>query len=171
LACGLSIPVTSPGSFTPALLTFIVYVVFTGSIKPFDLATGLVVALVIGFLVGRYFVKDSRKALNPVRWLWVLIYLVKYLTVIEIKVHIDVIKRIITGRYNPGIVRVPTKMKTAYGKMLVANSITNTPGTVVVDLDEDALYVNWIDVKTEDGAQARKLISEEFEKFAEKIFE
>ncbi|RKZ01363.1 MAG: cation:proton antiporter, partial [Candidatus Hydrothermota bacterium] len=37
------------GVLPTALLTFIVYVVFTGSIKPFDLATGLVVALVIGF--------------------------------------------------------------------------------------------------------------------------
>ncbi|HIP88766.1 MAG TPA: cation:proton antiporter [Thermococcus paralvinellae] len=159
------------GVIPTALLAFITYVAFTGSIRPFDLITGVIVALGVGLLMGKYLVKNDAKALNPVRWIWAVIYLLWYMLVAETRAHLDVIVRIITGNYNPGIVRVPVNVKTDYAKTLVANSITNTPGTVVVDLDDDYMYVNWINVTTVDPEVARKEICEDFEKFARRIFE
>ena len=81
------------------------------------------------------------------------------------------IKRILTMDIRPGIVKVPIDVKNDYSRILVAHSITNTPGTVTVDMDDNYIYVNWINVVTEKPKEARKRISEEFEKFAEKIFE
>ena len=159
------------GVISTAILAFITYIIFTGSAKPYDLFTGLIVAVGVGILVGKFLVKEDSKALNPLRWIWAVIYFLKYMLIIEVKTHLDVMKRVITGKYNAGIVRVPINVKTDYAKTLVANSITNTPGTVVVDLDDKCLYVNWIDVTTEDPKACRREISEEFEKFAEKIFE
>lgn len=159
------------GVISTAILAFITYIIFTGSAKPYDLFTGLIVAVGVGILVGKFLVKEDSKALNPLRWIWAVIYFLKYMLIIEVKTHLDVMKRVITGKYNAGIVRVPINVKTDYAKTLVANSITNTPGTVVVDLDDKCLYVNWIDVITEDPEACRREISEEFEKFAEKIFE
>ena len=159
------------GVIPTTLLAFITYILFTGSTKPFDLVTGLIVAIGVGLLVGKYLVKEDAKALNPVRWLWAVIYFIWYMLVAEVKAHLDVMARIISGKYEPGIVKVPIEVKTDYAKMLIANSITNTPGTVVVDLDDKYMYVNWINVTTEDPEKAKREICEDFEKYAEKIFE
>ncbi len=159
------------GVVSTALLAFVTYIIFTGSVTPYDLVTGAVVAIVIGLLVGKFLVKNDAKALNPVRWFWGLVYFVWYFLIAEVKAHLDVIGRIITGNFEPGIVKVPLKVKSEYARTLVANSITNTPGTVVVDVDESYLYVNWINVKTEEPEYAKKEICEEFEKFAWRIFE
>ncbi len=158
-------------SISVMILVFITYIVFTGSATLYDLLTGALVAVVIGFVVGGYVVEKDSKALNPIRWFWMIIYFLKYITVIEIKAHLQVIKLLFTGKYRAGIVRIPLDVKTGYGKLLVANSITNTPGTVVVDLDDKYLYVNWIDVVSEEPGEAKKHISLEFEKHAKKIFE
>lgn len=153
------------------LLAFILYIIITGSATPYDIATGAVTAVIAGLLFGRYLVKNPKKALNPPRWVAMVAYFIKYITVIELKAHLDVIKRIISGETNPGIIKVPITVKDEYARFLVANSITNTPGTVTVYMDEEYAYVNWIDVKTRDPDEARKEILEEFEKHAKRIFE
>jgi len=159
------------GVIPTALLAFITYILFTGSAKPFDLATGVVVAVGVGLLVGKYLVKEDAKALNPVRWVWLGIYFIWYMLVAEVKAHLDVMVRVLSGKYKPGIVKVSIDVKTDYAKTLIANSITNTPGTVVVDLDDEYMYVNWINVTTEDPEEAKKEICEDFEKYAKRIFE
>ncbi|ANF22948.1 Na+/H+ antiporter subunit E [Thermococcus piezophilus] len=159
------------GVIPTALLAFITYIIFTGSSSPYDLFTGAVVAVGVGLLMGKYVVQNDAKAINPVRWLWGVIYFLWYMLVAETKSHIDVMIRTTTGNYNPGIVKVPIGVETSYAKTLVANSITNTPGTVVVDMDEKYLYVNWIDVTTLDPEKAKGEISADFERFAKRIFE
>jgi len=158
-------------SIATALLAFITYIVFTGSITLYDVLTGTAVAVAVGFLAGKYVVVNELKALNPIRWFWAIVYFLKYMTVIELQAHLLVIKALFTGRTNPGIVRVPIGVKTGYAKLLVAASITNTPGTVVVDITDKYMYVNWITVLTTDPEEARKHISLEFEKYASKIFD
>jgi len=158
-------------SIATTLLAFTIYIVFTGSTTLYDLVTGAIIAVGIGFITGGLIVRDESKALNPVRWMWAIIYFLKYITIIELKAHLFVIKALFTGDIKPGIVRVPVGVKSGYGKLLVASSITNTPGTVVVDLNDKYMYVNWIYVSTEDPEEARKHISLEFEKYAVKIFE
>ncbi|MFA4639718.1 Na+/H+ antiporter subunit E [Pyrococcus kukulkanii] len=159
------------GFLPTALLAFVTYIIFTGSATPYDLTTGAIVALFTGALMGRFLVKSDAKALNPVRWIWGAMYFVWYMVMAETKAHLDVMVRIITGNVNPGIVRVPISVKTDYAKTLVANSITNTPGTVVVDVDENYFYVNWINVVSDDPEKAREEISADFEKFAKRMFE
>jgi len=83
----------------------------------------------------------------------------------------DVVKRIITMDIKPGIVRVPVASVSRYARLLVMSSITNTPGTVVVDEKNDYFYVNWIYVSTTDPLKARESISLEFERFASRIFD
>lgn len=152
-------------------LVFLVYIVFTGSATPYDLATGAAVSAAVGALAARHLVRDERKLLQPRRLLTFIYYMLKYMTVIEFKAHMDVVKRVFNMKLRPGIVRVPVQPKTAYGRLLVAISITNTPGTVVVDDKGGYFYVNWIDVATTEPAGARQAISLEFEDYAGKIFE
>ncbi|MEZ0394768.1 MAG: Na+/H+ antiporter subunit E [Desulfurococcaceae archaeon] len=154
-----------------ALVAFAIYIVFTGSATPYDLATGAIVSAALGISTGRLIVVDERKLLQPQRYALALYFFIKYMTLIEFKSHVDVVKRIFNMRLRPGIVKVPLSVSSGYSRLMVALAITNTPGTVVVDEDDEGFYVNWIYVESADPAKAREFISAEFEKYARKIFE
>jgi multicomponent Na+:H+ antiporter subunit E len=89
-----------------------------------------------------------------------------------IKSNLDVARRVLTPSLpiNPGIVKFKTKLTTDYSKMVLANSITLTPGTLSIDIVDDTFYVHWIDVKTTDPEEAFVEIAETFEKILLKIF-
>jgi multicomponent Na+:H+ antiporter subunit E len=72
----------------------------------------------------------------------------------------------------PGIVRVPTELKSDFGITGLANAITMTPGTLSVDVSEDgsSLYVHWIDVKAVEPEQTSRQIAWPFERFLRRIF-
>ena len=90
-----------------------------------------------------------------------------------VKANVDVALRVINPKIpiNPGIVEVPTKLKTNAAKLALANSITLTPGTLSVDVIDDKLYIHWIYVKTQDPAKTAAEISAVFEKYIKEIFE
>ena len=59
-----------------------------------------------------------------------------------IKANIDTAKIIILNNPNPQNFRVKSTQKTEAGKVMYANSITLTPGTVTTQLDKDVLEVH-----------------------------
>lgn len=135
-----------------ALVSYAVYLLLTigsGSILLWsgaELIIGAVFALVIAALVNRWFLKDTRM-LNPARWLLFIVYLFPFFWAMT-RANIDVAYRVITGRINPGIVRISPRLKTDTAAAVLATSITLTPGTLSVDIDEknNDLYVHWINV-------------------------
>ena len=54
--------------------------------------------------------------------------------------------------------------------MMLANSITLTPGTITVDIKDDTLYIHWIDVTSTDIEEATKNIVTLFEKYLEVMY-
>ena len=54
--------------------------------------------------------------------------------------------------------------------MILANSITLTPGTLSVDVKDDYYYIHWIDVTDIDEQKATQKIVSGFEKYLEVIF-
>jgi len=89
-----------------------------------------------------------------------------------IKANIDVAKRVLNPSLpiNPGIVKVPTQIKNEYGRLILANSITLTPGTISLDADDEGIYVHWIDIKGEDASDYQKEISLSFESILRRTF-
>ncbi len=71
---------------------------------------------------------------------------------------------------NPGIVKVRTKLKTAMGRMLLANSITLTPGTLTVEMDGEWLYIHWVTVDSPDIEAATASIVGGFERYLEVMY-
>jgi multicomponent Na+:H+ antiporter subunit E len=116
----------------------------------------------------------SLKMLNPVRWFWAAIYvfvlayeiLKANLQVAYIVIHPDLPIR-------PGVVRVRTGLKTTMARVLLANSITLTPGTFTLDLDDEegVLYVHWLVVEAEGEEEASKIIVARFEPILRRVFE
>ena len=114
-----------------------------------EIVVGIIFAIIVGIIVRNVFIKDNFRMLNPVRWLVFLVYLIGPFFISMARANLDVAYRVITGRINPGIVKIDPKLKTDLGVTMLANSITLTPGTLSVDVDEDKnqLYIHWINVK------------------------
>lgn len=70
----------------------------------------------------------------------------------------------------PAIVKVRTKLKTRMGRLMLANSITLTPGTLSVELDGEWLYVHWVRMETDDIEEATARIVSGFESYLEVMY-
>jgi multicomponent Na+:H+ antiporter subunit E len=138
------------------ILCFIIYLLLTtgsgievlGLWSWIEVAFGALFSLVIGFAARKIFVKKSFRMLNPVRWFIFFAYLVGPFFIALTKANLDVAYRVITGKIKPGIVRIKPDLKTNLGITMLANSITLTPGTLSVDIDENTndLFIHWINV-------------------------
>ena len=158
-----------------AAVLFIVYLIASASIAFRDIVYGIVFSVAVALITAELLISKATKPYNVVRWFWAIAYAFYYLIIAEFKAHSDVIKRILHPEMpiNPGIVRVPFHVETDYATVTIANSITNTPGTVVVDLDTKRkyFYVHWINVKAPDEKTTFENISKDFEYFAKRIFD
>lgn len=70
----------------------------------------------------------------------------------------------------PGIVKVRTRLKSRMGRLMLANSITLTPGTLTVEMDGEWLYVHWTNVESDDIEAATSEIVAGFERYLEVIY-
>src|SRR5262249_30569995 len=71
---------------------------------------------------------------------------------------------------DPGIVTVKTKLKSPIGRLALANSISLTPGSLVLDMNADGLTVHCLDMRRIDAQRASQAIAGPFEPHLEKAF-
>jgi len=138
------------------VLCFITYLLLTtgtGTIGLWSLEEiliGAILSVITGFIARKILLKGNFRMLNPVRWIIFIVYLIGPFFIAMAKANIDVAYRVLTGKINPGIVKISPGLKSDLGITMLANSITLTPGTLSVDIDEDSndLYIHWINVKS-----------------------
>jgi multicomponent Na+:H+ antiporter subunit E len=70
----------------------------------------------------------------------------------------------------PGIVRIKTKLKSRVGRLALANSIGLTPGSLVIEIKGEDLFIHWLDVRTTDTDEATRAIAGAFEKHLGETF-
>jgi len=130
-----------------------------------------VVCLVVSLLAARIYSTLGLPPISIKRVFFALVYVIVLLTEI-IKANFDVAYRVLHPRMpiKPGIVVVKTSLKSDIAKLVLANSITLTPGTFTLDVIGDELLIHWINVKAEDVDGATKMIGGRFEKFLRIIF-
>ena len=114
-----------------------------------EIIFGIFFASVAAVIARRIFpvlgLKPRVALLNPLRWLMLVAYAFGPFLFHLTKANLDVAHRVITGKIRPGIVKVSPGLHTSIGITMLANSITLTPGTLTVDIDEKKnLYVHWI---------------------------
>ena len=137
------------------LLFFLVWVVFNGrltlEIALFGVAVaGAVFAFVCKFM-GYSLQKELRFYKKIPSFCQYLYYLVKEI----IAANITVSRMILTRKeqMEPVIVHVRTDLKTETARMMLANSITLTPGTITVALTENDLLVHCLDKSLSKGME------------------
>lgn len=142
-----------------------------GGLSRDEVLTGSIVAVLVSliFLPRMTLLSDIR--FSPKSLLFMPVYLIVFLIEL-IKSTIDVARRVVSPSLpiNPGIVKVKTRLKSPLGRIVLANSITLTPGTMTVETDGEDFYIHWIDIRTDDIDSATKAIVSKFERYLEVIF-
>lgn len=150
------------------VLLFIVWLGLTNSVHPQELLAGLLVSAAIVWLT----IPKPRTGEHARAWslLALLAYIPVFLKNLVLS-NIDVARRVLSPRLpiNPGIVRVRTQLTAPYQRLILANSITLTPGTVTLEMDGEDMYIHWIDVKHSDPEGAGQVIKDEMEAAIAKI--
>jgi multicomponent Na+:H+ antiporter subunit E len=149
-----------------------IWLLLTWSVGWPSLAVGAVLSLVTAVVFGGELPLEPVRLLNPRRWLWLLVYIPVFAYQC-FKANLDVALRVLSPglALKPGIVKIRTSLKSDLARTFLANSITLTPGTMTVEIEDDVLYIHWIDVKTEDPEKAGQIIKGPFERLLARIFD
>ncbi|RKY00414.1 MAG: Na+/H+ antiporter subunit D [Spirochaetes bacterium] len=154
------------------IFLFLIWLVLTFNVENQNILVGAVIAVLATALMSKYSLKPSKKILNPVRYLWAIIYGFIFLWEC-IKANLDVAYRVLHPGLpvKPGIVKAKSTLKSDVAKVFLANSITMTPGTITVDIKDDEFFVHWIYVYSKDEKIYTQKILGRFEKYLKRIFE
>ena len=155
------------GSFiTTYICSFLLYLILVNSVQSDVVIVGLIVSFIASLMLIR-FIDLPIKYLNPLRWVFALIYLPYFIKeVIKANVRIALIVLNPKLPISPELKKGKTKLKSPHGKLLLSSSITLTPGTLTVDVDEDEFQIHC--VSTDKSAEE---IMRPFEKYIKRITE
>ena len=153
------------------VITFALWLALSSKFDRLELICGGLVCLIISLFATHIYSKLGFPSLSTKMVLFFLVYIIVLFWEV-IKANLDVAYRVIHPKMpiRPGIVVIKTRLKSDIAKMILANSITLTPGTFTLDVIGDELLIHWINVKTEDTDEATKIIGERFEKYLRVIF-
>lgn len=161
----------SQGFLSLWLVLFVVWTVANGSLALPVAALGLVVT----FLLARSFASRS-DAWRRISWTpQALVHFVAYTGVFLVelvKANLMMMRIVYSPRIaiTPGIVRIRTKLTSPIGRLALANTIALTPGSLVLDIEDDTLLIHWLDVQTTDVDAATGLLARPYETHLEKVF-
>ncbi|MBE9567868.1 MAG: Na+/H+ antiporter subunit E [Proteobacteria bacterium] len=153
------------------LTLFIVWMIANATLAVDTIIAGLIISALIALAFASF-----ARVYSVIRWSpIVLYYYLKYLGIffIElIKANINVMRLVFSPRIdiNPGIVEIKTDLKSPIGRLALANTITLTPGTLVVDIKDGSLFVHCINIGSTDQVKATEEISGRFEKLLKLIY-
>ena len=163
--------------FATFVLCYFFWILLTGSFAWQELAAGAVVSAGVALFSARWFVHEAPGRFFSGRLFILIWYCVAIFPWELIKANCDMAKRALSPKLkiNPGIIKVPVDVPTEYGKTMLANSITLTPGTITVDIDEHEgqtwYYIHWIDVVETDRTAAGEIIKGRMEKWLRRIWQ
>jgi len=153
-----------------SLLTFI-WIAENSAFEVELLITGVLISAVLAYMFTRNSVvwKDIR--FTPPRLYQFFLYLCVFMVEV-VRANINMMRYVYAPRINinPGIVRIKTRLKTPVGRLALANSIALTPGSLVIEIEGDSLFVHWLDVKTTDTGEATRQIAGPFEEYLGRAF-
>jgi multicomponent Na+:H+ antiporter subunit E len=152
--------------FSTSFILFCIWLLMIGNLHPQEIGAGIIISLLIAYLA-----LPKMAILDDIRFslglpLFFLYYLAIFLRAL-ITSNIDMARRVVSPELPiyPAIVEIQTQLHSPLGKLMLANSITLTPGTLTVDVDDDILRIHWIDTRPVDELHsATRLIAEQFEK-------
>ena len=148
------------------LLFILAWIIFNGNITLEILLFGIVVSAVMIVFMCKFMDYSLKKEWNVYRksicFLTYVIVLIREI----IKANIAIVPKILTVEEDmePVIVKFSTYLKSDFARMLLANSITLTPGTITVALEGDEYTIHCLDTSLAEG-----LADSEIERILKKL--
>ena len=153
------------------VILLVVWFLLNSNFEMITVISGIIISILLAFTFCNKCEVFTDIKFTPKAFMYLILYI--FVFIIELfKSNFDVARRVLTPSLpiNPGIVEVKTKLKSRIGRIILANSITLTPGTLTIEIKEDRLFIHWIDVKSDDINEATKKIVQKFEKYLEVIY-
>ena len=168
---GLILPSAPSGVLGLWIVLFAVWMIANATLALDVTVTGAVITLALAYVFA-----SSSDAWRRIRWtpsgLYHFLAYTGTFVVELVKANLNMMRYVYSPRIEitPGIVRVRTRLKSPIGRLALANSIALTPGSLVVDIKDDILFIHWLDVRTTDVDAATDAIVAPFEKHLERVF-
>lgn len=158
--------------YLTAFISFLLIYLLIAGFTIDEVILGSIVSVILTIVLVKYvdFKVDKKFPIKLLKFLFIYIPVFLWKLILA---NLDIARRVLSFKIplNPGIVKVKTNLKGDFGKLTLANSITLTPGTLSIDIDEDNIYVHTVDIKGKEEAEIQADISEPFEKILGGIFE
>jgi multicomponent Na+:H+ antiporter subunit E len=133
------------------LVVFGLWLLLSGHYVPLLISFGVVSSILIVWIAARLDVIDHEAIPLQIKFGYVayLLWLGKEIA----KANIDVAKLVLHPKLpiSPVLLRVPATQNTDVGKVIYANSITLTPGTVSIEVEPNEILVHAITREAADG--------------------
>jgi multicomponent Na+:H+ antiporter subunit E len=135
------------------IIFFLIWVIFNGQLNLEIAAFGVVIAgLMYGFICKFMNYRPKTDIILAKKLVYVLQYL--FILIKEIiKANFAVIRMITSSRYDlePAVVRFKADLNTRAARVMLADSITLTPGTITVSLEGNEYVVHCLDKELAEG--------------------
>ncbi len=150
----------------------VIWVCLTLNFSISELGLGIVFSVLIAVSTRGGFTSNLFRLLKPARLAALLVYIFFFLSQM-VKANIDVLFRVLRPvvPVRPGIVGADIGLRNLRGRIIIANSITLTPGTLTVDLIDDRIYVHWISLPDGDATAETQKLVDGFAKRLEKVLD
>lgn len=129
------------------LLFFIIWIIFNGQLTLEIALFGIVISAVMYAFICKFFdYSPKREALN----VKLFFYVIRYISVLVfeiVKANFAVVGMMMSSKseIEPAVVTFKTDLETESARVLLANSITLTPGTITASLEGDTYTVHCLD--------------------------
>lgn len=150
--------------FLWTIMLFGMWMILSSNIQLANIIIGLTLSIFVSFIYEKMFTHEKLELINPYYFAIYLLILIKNLIISNIQIAIRVLSP--DMKLNPMVVEVKTNLKSDWKKLLLANSITLTPGTLTLDVVDDVLFIHVIECK---DINEKAKITKEFEDIIAKI--
>lgn len=135
------------------ILFFLMWIIFNGRLTLEIVVFGLVIAAVLYAFICKFMDYSVAKDVALMKKSLLILQYVAVLVWEIIKANMATIRLILSSKHKaePVLVRFRTDLKTKAARVLLANSITLTPGTITVSLEEDEYVVHCLDKSLAEG--------------------
>ncbi len=158
--------------FVSFVILMIAWLLLVWSLDPVLLSIGIVLSIVLAVIFCSNCDLFESINLTPKAFAYTFIYLFVFLVEL-IKANIDITRRVLSPSLpiNPGIVKVKTRLKSKMARLILADSITLTPGTFTLQVEDDTFYIHWVNVEQDDVEKATEALVRKFEKYLEVLYD
>ncbi len=154
------------------IITFIVWKMLTWNFEPADTLVGILASLFVTLLYGKEFPYHPRNTFQARRYL----VFMKFLGIFfkqMFQANLVMAYRVLSPGppIKPGVVKIPLRLTSPLGRIVLANAITLAPGTFTLNIEKDFLHIHWIYKLTDDPIEAEKMICGNLQNILKEVFE